>query len=371
MSTKDVLSSLLKQADIIIGGTRPWDVQVHNEDLYGRVMRQGTLGAGEAYMDGWWDCEALDVMFYKAICGQLGNRFSGKNLPAYFLKIYQTFFNLQNRKRAFDVGKKHYDFDNAMFERMLGPTMNYSCGYWRNADNLDDAQTAKMDLICRKLDLKPGQQVLDIGCGWGALARFMQQNYNVEVTGISVSSEQIEYAKNADKSGKINWIFNDYRELQGNFDRIVSVGMFEHVGYKNYKSFMREVRRLLKDDGIFLLHTIGSNAQRKGTDPWIDKYIFPNGMLPAEVNLTEAFNDLFIMEDWQNFGADYDKTLMAWSKAFDEGYKAGDFSCDERARRMFQYYLQSCAGSFRARDMQLWQIVLSPHGVPGGYQSVR
>lgn len=371
MKAKETIVSLLAQADIQINGNRAWDVQVHNEELYNRALKQGTIGIGEAYMDGWWDCQELDVMFYKAIKGQLTTRFSSSNLPGLLLKTYQTLFNLQNKRRSFEVAKKHYNFDNSMFESMLGSTMNYSCAYWRNANNLDEAQLAKMDLICRKLDLKPGQQVLDIGCGWGALARYMADKYQVEVTGISVSSEQIDFAKKHDPQKKIHWILDDYRSLQGKFDRIVSVGMFEHVGYKNYPGFMREVRRLIKDDGLFLLHTIGSNHQRKGTDPWINKYIFPNGMLPAEVNLTAAFTDFFVMEDWQNFGADYDRTLMAWSRAFNMGYEKGQFKCDERSRRMFQYYLQSCAGAFRARDMQLWQVVLSPHGVEGGYLGAR
>lgn len=371
MNLQDSLAATLEKADIRLNGDRPWDVRVHNPELYGRILKNGTLGIGEAYMEGWWDCDQLDLMFYKVINSHLSDHFSSSSLPAYALKLYQSFFNLQTKKRSFEVAKKHYNFDNAMFEYMLGPSMNYSCAYWRSANNLDDAQNAKMDLICRKLKLEPGMSVLDIGCGWGALARYMSENYNVKVCGISVSKEQIAYAKEHDPAGKIKWILDDYRVLNEKFDRIVSVGMFEHVGYKNYRSFMRKVRDLLKDEGLFLLHTIGANHQRKGTDPWIDKYIFPNGMLPSEVNLTKAFVDFFIMEDWQNFGADYDRTLMAWSKRFEEGCEQKKFSISPEGRRMFRYYLLSCAAAFRARDIQLWQIVLSPQGVPGGYFSER
>lgn len=371
MNSKEILTSLLEKADIRINGNRPWDVQVHNDELYARVFQSGTMGIGEAYMDGWWDCQELDVMFYKAIMGQLGNRFSRGGLPAHILSLYQTIFNLQKGRRAFEVGERHYNFDNDMFTWMLGPTMNYSCGYWRGASNLDDAQKAKMDLICRKLQLEPGMRVLDIGCGWGALAMYMSDIHGAKVIGISVSSEQIAYARQKDSANAVEWIMDDYHNLEGKFDRIVSVGMFEHVGYKNYGDFMRKVHALLKPDGLFLLHTIGSNHQRKGTDPWINKYIFPNGMLPSGENLTKAFADLFIMEDWHNFGADYDKTLMAWGERFEEGYNKKTFSCGERERRMFRYYLLSCAGAFRARDMQLWQVVLSPSGIPGGYNSVR
>lgn len=368
-NAKEAIAGLLAQADIQINGSRPWDVQVRNDELFSRVLQQGTLGAGEAYMDGWWDCERMDEMFYRAVRAHLERKFSDAGVAAYALRIYQSIFNLQNREKAFEVGRKHYDFGNDMFEWMLGPTMCYSCGYWREADNLDDAQTAKMDLICRKLLLEPGMAVLDIGCGWGSLCKHMVDKYGVKASGVSVSREQIDYAKK--NAPGINWIRDDYRSLDGKYDRIVSVGMFEHVGYKNYDEFMHTVRRLLNQDGLFLLHTIGANHQRKGTDPWIDKYIFPNGMIPSEENLTKSFIDFFIMEDWQNFGADYDKTLMAWSRRFEQGCDENKFAHTEKMRRMFRYYLLSCAGAFRARDLQLWQIVLSPRGVPGGYKSAR
>lgn len=371
MNARNILSSILEKADIRLNGDRPWDVRIHNDALYGRILKSGTLGLGEAYMEGWWDCDEMDVMFYKAIRAHLDDRFSSSPLPAQALKIWQSLFNLQSRKRSFEVAEKHYNFDNSMFEYMLGPSMNYSCAYWRNADNLDDAQMAKMDLICRKLKLEPGMTVLDIGCGWGALARYMKDKYDVRVSGISVSSEQIAYAREHDPENSIRWILDDYRALDEQYDRVVSVGMFEHVGYKNYNEFMRKVHQLLKKNGLFLLHTIGANHQRKGTDPWINKYIFPNGMLPSEENLTKSFADLFIMEDWQNFGADYDRTLMAWAQRLQEGHEQKKFSITEEARRMFRYYLLSCAGAFRARDIQLWQLVLSPEGVPGGYRSER
>lgn len=369
MNSKTLLASVLEKADIKLNGDRPWDVRVHNDALYGRVFRNGTLGIGEAYMEGWWDCDQLDVMFYKVISSHMSDRFSSTSLPAYILKIWQTLFNLQTKKRSFEVAEKHYNFDNTMFEHMLGPSMNYSCAYWRKADNLDEAQEAKMDLICRKLKLEPEMSVLDIGCGWGALARYMKDKYKARVSAISVSSEQIAYAREHDQDNGIKWILDDYRSLNDKYDRVVSVGMFEHVGYKNYPAFMQKVHQLINKDGLFLLHTIGANHQRKGTDPWINKYIFPNGMLPSEGNLTKSFVDLFIMEDWQNFGADYDHTLMAWASRFQEGYEQNKFTIPEEAYRMFRYYLLSCAAAFRARDIQLWQIVLSPEGTPGGYRS--
>ena len=366
MNARSIIQSLLDASDIRINGDRPWDIRVHNEDLYRRVLRQGTLGLGEAYMDGWWDCEAMDVMFCLALRARLDRGFLN-TLPALLNKASYMLFNLQSAGRSSMVAKRHYDFDNALFEYMLGPTMNYSCGYWHVAQNLDDAQRAKMELICAKLQLKPGMSVLDIGCGWGGLATYMAEHCQVSVTGITVSEEQLAYAKAHSDGLDIHWLLQDYRSLTGHFDRLVSVGMFEHVGRKNYATFIAKARELLKDDGLFLLHTIGSNQRKTGVDPWIAKYIFPNGMLPSIRCIADAVSAKFIMEDWHNFGADYDKTLMAWEKRFEEGCSNGAFRCEERVRRMFRYYLLSCAGAVRARDIQLWQIMLSPEGVPGGY----
>lgn len=370
MDAKTMVTSMLAVADIRIGGNRPWDIQVHNPDLYQRVLRQGTLGTGESYMEGWWDCDQLDVMFCRAIRAHLEAKIHN-NLPVFAIMAAQTLFNLQSVARATMVAEQHYNMDNAMFARMLGPTMNYSCGYWKDASTLDEAQNNKMELICRKLDLKEGMSVLDIGCGWGGLSLYMAEHYGAKVTAVTVSTEQFAYAREHDTEHKVNWLLEDYRSIKGRFDRIVSVGMFEHVGRKNYGVFMDTTHTLLEPSGLFLLHTIGSSTRKTGTDPWINKYIFPNGMLPSPVCIGKAIMGRYVMEDWHNFGADYDKTLMAWHQRFEEGYAEGAFQCSERVRRMYRYYLLSCAGAFRARDIQLWQIVLSPQGVEGGYCCAR
>lgn len=366
---KDVIISRLAQADIQVNGKRPWDVQIHNDDLYKTALHKGTVGVGEAYMQGWWDCEKLDEMFCRVLEAGADRAFSDSSLPGILLKVYQSARNLQNSKRVYDVANAHYNFGNDMFEAMLGPSMNYSCAYWKDADDLDSAQQAKMELICKKLKLEPGMSVVDIGSGWGALGQYMAKNYGARVTGVSVSSEQVEYARQ--KCPEAEWLLEDYRSLQGKFDRVVSIGMFEHVGYKNYKEFMRKARELLHENGLMLLHTIGANQQRKGTDPWIDKYIFPNGMVPSQANLAAAAAPYFIMEDWHNFGAHYDRTLMAWHSRFEAGCDQNRFPFTETTRRMFRYYLLSCAAAFRSRSIQLWQLVLSPRGVRGGYESIR
>jgi cyclopropane-fatty-acyl-phospholipid synthase len=250
--------------------------------------------------------------------------------------------------------------------------MNYSCAYWKDADNLDKAQENKLELICRKLYLKPGMRVLDIGCGWGAFGKYAAEKYNVEVTGITVSNKQLELGKNLVSGLPVELRLMDYRDINEKYDRIVSVGMIEHVGYKNYRIYFEIANRCLSDDGIFLLHTIGNIKSEKTIDPWTDRYIFPNGMLPSIAQLGGAMENLFIMEDWHSFGADYDKTLMAWYDNFSKNWDNIKDKYSERFFRMWKYFLISAAGSFRTRRTnQLWQIVLSKKGVKGGYQSVR
>lgn len=362
--------TMLDKADIRINGDRPWDIKVHNEKFYDRVMQQGSLGLGESYMDGWWDCPALDQCFTKIFEADLPGQVH-LTLPLLISMIKAKFMNLQSKSRAFQVGQEHYDLDNDLFQKMLDSRMIYSCGYWKDANSIDEAQRQKLELLCQKLNLKPGMKLLDIGCGWGGLALYAAQNYGVDVAGITISKEQAHFAQECCKGLPVRIVLKDYRDLDEKFDRIVSVGMFEHVGSKNYDEFMKVAHRCLKDDGIFLLHTIGGNVSTIACDPWITKYIFPNGQLPSVTQISKAAEGLFIMEDWHNFGADYDKTLMAWHSRFNESWDSLKTNYDDRFYRMWNYYLLSCAGLFRSRNAQLWQIVFSKRGVPGGYTSLR
>jgi cyclopropane-fatty-acyl-phospholipid synthase len=266
------------------------------------------------------------------------------------------------------IGKRHYDTGNRLFEIMLDARMNYSCGYWETAAALDEAQEAKLDLICKKLLLKPGMTVLDIGCGWGGFAQWAAEKYDVKVLGITVSQEQVKYARKFCQGLNVTIELQDYRDLKETFDRIVSIGMFEHVGAKNYLTFMRKVRHCLKPDGLFLLHTIGGNTSVSSTDPWISKYIFPNSMLPSAKQITSAAEGLLVLEDWHSFGQYYDQTLMAWHQNFIQRWDKVKDIYDDRFYRMWTYYLLACAGSFRSRRNQLWQMVFSKNGIRGGYQ---
>jgi cyclopropane-fatty-acyl-phospholipid synthase len=368
-SAKSFFSGLMERAGIEIGGSRPWDVQVHDERLYARVLAYGTLGLGEAYMDGWWDSEALDQLVYKLLEFDIYAHLK-PDLGLVTSYLRGTLLNLQ-RARVTEVGEKHYDIGNDLYEAMLDRRMIYSCGYWRDADDLDAAQEAKLDLICRKIGLEPGMSVLDVGSGWGGFLKFAAERYGVVATGVTISREQAAFAE-AQKDGlPIETRLMDYMTLEGQFDRVVSVGMFEHVGYKNYASYFRKMRSLLKPDGLFLLHTIGGNYSVAHGDPWTEKYIFPNGMLPSAKQMAKAAERVFVMEDWHNFGADYDRTLMAWYSNFEAAWPRLGRSYDERFRRMWRFYLLTSAASFRARSIQLWQVVYSPKGVSGGYQSLR
>ncbi|NLS55223.1 cyclopropane fatty acyl phospholipid synthase [Hafnia alvei] len=360
---------LLSQAGIKINGDRDYDIQVYNDDFFKRVIQEGSLGLGESYMDGWWDSDKLDEFMCRIIKSKADESIK-INMKDLFRIFAAKIFNMQSRKRAWIVGKEHYDLGNDLFNKMLDPYMQYSCGYWNNANNLKDAQSDKLKLICEKLKLKKGMTLLDIGCGWGGLAAYASQNYGVKVFGITISKEQRDLAIERCKCLDVSIELIDYRELDMEFDRIVSVGMFEHVGPKNYDEYFTMVNKNLKPNGIFLLHTIGSNETKINVDPWINKYIFPNGCLPSVKQIAEASEPFFVMEDLHNFGSDYDKTLMAWYENFEFIWPDIKDEYSDRFRRMFTYYLKSCAGAFRARNIQLWQVVFT-RGIDGGLRVPR
>lgn len=368
--SKEIVRDLLAQADIQVNGLRPWDIQVHDEAFYSRVMRDGSLGIGEAYIEGAWDCEALDECFYRMLRAKLDRKVE-LSWDVLWAAMKARLLNMQTKTRSLEVIDKHYQIGNDLYERMLDASLTYSCGYWKEAKNLGEAQQAKYDLICRKLYLQPGMRVLDIGCGWGGFAKFAAENYGAQVVGVTLSSHQADHARQVTKGLPVDIRLQDYREVNESFDRVIEIGMFEHVGAKNYREFMDVVDRCLKDEGLFVLHTIGSNVTWLGTDPWIDKYIFPNGHLPSPTQVGQAVEDLFVIEDWHNFGVYYDQTLLAWFENFNHHWHEISQEYGTTFYRMWKYYLLSCAGSFRARSIQLWQVVLSKGGVVGGYVSVR
>lgn len=352
---------MLAPTNIQIGGDRPWDIQVHDPRLFARVLAKGSLGLGEAYMDGWWDAECLDEFFVRLIRAGLDDRLAV--LQKIARRVFGHLMNLQSRRLAFRVGERHYDLGNDLFEHMLGQWMAYSCAYWQNAATLDDAQEAKLDLVCRKLELEPGMRLLDIGCGWGVMAKFAAERYGTSVVGITVSRQQAEYARRLCQELPVEIRVEDYRAHQiphKRYDRIVSIGMFEHVGFRNYRTYMRLVRDLMVSDGLFLLRTIGGNTSLTRTDPWIEKYIFPNSMMPSPRQITHAAERLFAIENWYDFSADYDRTLMAWQANFEHAWPELSVTYGERFHRMWRFYLMVSAASFRTYYNRLFQIVFSP-----------
>ncbi len=369
VTAQQEVSRILSLADIRTDGKRPWDLVVHDERFYKRVLSGGVLALGESYMDGWWDCSALDELSFRAMRANLTRKVPVTfSLAWHYVKA--AVFNRQTKRRSLQVGKEHYDRGNDLFTAMLDPFMQYSCGYWKDVDTLDLAQKAKMDLIARKLKLEKGMRVLDIGCGWGGLAKHLASEHGVSVVGVTISKEQAKLAKRMVAGLPVKIRVQDYRDLHETFDRIVSVGMFEHVGRKNYAAYFRTAARCLSDDGLFLLHTIGANKSSVATNPWTDKYIFPNGHLPSPTQIA-AFEKEFVLEDWHSFGQYYDRTLLAWEKSFVAAWDGLKKAYSERFYRMWRFYLLTSAGAFRARKIGLWQLVLSKNGVEGGYVGER
>jgi cyclopropane-fatty-acyl-phospholipid synthase len=360
------LQALIEPADVRLDGQRPWDIHLLDPSVPVRVLAQGTLGLGESYMDGHWTCERLDELFARLTRGGISERV--RSPTALWHHLRARVLNLQTEARAWQVGRMHYDLGNDFYAAMLDARMTYTCAFWAGgATTLDAAQDHKLDLVCRKLQLQPGQRVLDIGCGWGSFMRFAAERYGVHCVGVTVSAEQAALGRRRCTGLPVEFRLADYRTLDEPFDRIVSLGMFEHVGQKNHEAFMQVLRRCLHPWGLALLHTIGRNDQGHGTDPWIHRHIFPNGELPTIAQIGHACERRFVVEDLHNFGADYDRTLMAWHANFEAAWPRFVDRLGERFHRMWRYYLLSCAGAFRARDLQLWQWVLSPPGRPGVY----
>ncbi len=361
MKAKQIVADLLSGTGIRINGPKPWDIQVHDERLYRRLLSAAELGLGEAYMDGWWECKALDEFINRLLRARLDQKIKG-NWKTKLFVLQTKLFNRQTSSRASQVGEQHYDLGHDLYQAMLDSRLNYTCAYWRNAENLDAAQKAKLDLVCKKINLKPGMTVLELGCGWGAFAKYAAEKYGAQVVAVNISKEQVKMARELCQGLPVDIRLQDYREAKGQYDAVISIGILEHVGYKSYRTYMQVVDRCLKDDGIAFVHTIGGNVSTTHTNQWTDKYIFPNGMLPSVAQIAAAMEDLFVIEDWHNFGPDYDKTLQAWYHNFEQAWPELRAKYGNRFFRMWRYYLLSSAGGFRSRTHQLWQIVMTKPG---------
>lgn len=369
--SRATVEKVLGLADIRIDGDRPWDIQVHNASFYRRVLGNPVLALGESYMDGWWDAAELDEFFHKLLRSDV-RQMVQRDWRLSLDLLVQRFVNRQTRSGALRATARHYDRGNDLFKAMLDRRMVYSCAYWKNATTLDEAQEAKLDLVCRKMYLQPGMRVLDIGCGWGSLCRYAAERHGVTVAGINTSKEQTELGRSMCAGLPVEIDVRDYRDVEGTYDRIVSLGMFEHVGPKNYRTYMEVVHRHLKDDGLFLLHSLGGNKKVNVHDVWAEKYIFPRWSgTPIIEQIGKAAEPYFKLEDWHSIGAYYSPTLMAWFQNFHAHWPELEPRYGAPFYKMWKYFLLCGAGAFRARDSDVWQIVFSKGGVPGGYISLR
>ena len=362
MSLKNYMRKKVEDALAIAGarinGDRRWDLVIHEDRFYSKVLSMGALGLGESYMDGWWDCADLAQLFYKLLKAHLERQYSN-NWVVKLAHLKARIMNRQGKLQAARNVHRHYDLGIDLYRSMLGRSMLYSSGNWEHADNLEEAAEAKLDFVCRKVDLHSGQRVLDIGCGWGGFAKYAAQKYGVQVVGITLSSDQAKFARVSCSDLAVEIRLQDYRDLNEQFDRVVSLGMFEHVGYKNYRRYMEIVHRCLKPDGLFFLNTIGASVTERSINPWTDKYIFPGGMIPSIAQIGAAIDGLFLMEKLEDWSESYDKTLVTWFENFQANWKKLKGLYGQRFYRMWKYYLLSSAGAFRCREIQDWQIVLS------------
>ncbi|WP_236975639.1 cyclopropane fatty acyl phospholipid synthase [Membranihabitans maritimus] len=369
-SYKLKLNELIRGSGVEFEGDNPWDIKVLNPEFYRRTLIHGSMGLGESYMEGWWECRRLDQLFDRLLTADINEKVKN-NFSLAFQNLKARLLNLQTISRSSKSVAHHYDIGNDLYREMLGINMMYSCGYWDGAKNLDEAQNKKLEMICEKLKLSPGMKVLDIGCGWGGFVKYAAENYDVDVLGITLSKAQAELAKERCKDLQAEIRIQDYRNISEKFDRIVSIGMFEHVGFKNHKVYMEKVYEALKDNGITLIHTIGSHDTSFTADPWIHKYIFPNGLIPSAQQVARSMGQKFILQDWHNFGKYYDTTLMAWLKRFKKNWPRIKENYNETFYRMWIYYLSCCAGAFRANHNNLWQIVLTKKSFRKVYRSFR
>ena len=353
---------LFALAGVTIGGDQPGDIQVHNREFYPRILQQASMGLGESYMDGWWDTPALEVFIEKVLRADLKNKVKG-DWRLWLLPAQAVLFNLQSKARAYQVAEAHYDIGNELYAKMLDKRMVYTCGYWKNARTLEEAQVAKLDLVCRKVGLKPGMTVLDLGCGWGGMAAFAAERYGCKVRGVSVSKEQVKWAKENWKGLDVEFTLGDYRDVSGTYDAVVSIGMAEHIGYKNHRTMMKVIHRSLKPEGVALVHTIANNVSRIHGIPFIEKYVFPNACAPSIAQLGKAMEGLLVLEDLQNIGPDYYHTLIAWWKNFDAAWpELRGPRYDDRFYKMWKFYLLGAAGASKARDGQLYHLVMTRTG---------
>lgn len=355
-----IISNLLEKMDIQVGGNRAWDIQIHSPDFARRVMTMGGLGLGDSYIEGDWDANSVDSFINHILRARLD-----KEIKSFGMSIS----SLKSRFHSLAKGQKPWKFQdvlrnlpNEFFEAILGTNMSFTSGYWAaGAKTLEEAQQARRDMTCKKLNLKQGMRLLDAGSGWGGFSAFAAEHYGVECVCISSFKGQHEWASQHYAHLPIEFVQNESLMLDGMFDCIVSIDRFEHLPQKNYRVYLEMGDRILEEDGLLLLQSTGKNERRLNGKHWFDTHILQNNSLPTIAQIAGATNGLFVMEDMHNFGSDYDKTLMAWYQNFEAAWPAlqKQYKFDEKLYRTWKYYLLSSAGAYRANDLQQWQCIFS------------
>jgi cyclopropane-fatty-acyl-phospholipid synthase len=362
-SSERLVRRLLEKAGIDVDGGAPHDIIVHDRRVYARVLRDGSLGLGEAYVEGWWDSQAVDETLTRILRARLAD-WAGTSWLQTASVLSTKIVNLQSRRRAPQVAEQHYDIGNDLYRAMLDRRLVYTCAYWNGAQDLEEAQEAKLDLVCRKLGLDAGMRLLDLGCGFGGLARYAAEKYGARVTGLTLSKRQVDLGRELCAGLPVELRLQDYRDASGTYDRVVSVGILEHVGPRNYRTYMKVVDRCLAPGGISLFHTIVNPRSQTVGDPWITRYVFPNSSLASIAQLARAMEGLFLLDDLHAFGDDYDCTLMAWYRNLVRAWPQLKATYCERFYRIWTYYLLMSAAVFRTRQAQLVQAVISRADTP-------
>ncbi len=364
-----VISDLLADVGLSINGNQPWDIQIYDEKVYRMILYKGSLGFGVAYMEGLWEAEQLDETFHRLLSADLDRKLKGwARVRLLTEAVRHRIFNLQSQERAFTVAHKHYDIGNDVFEAMLDSTMSYSCAYWEHADNLEQAQQHKLDMICRKLALKPGEHLLEIGCGWGGFAQYAAETIGARVTGVTISQAQHDYAvermKRLGLDDRVEIVMMDYRDIKGQFDAVVSIEMFEAVGESYWGTYFTKLHDVLKKGGKAGLQIITIADEMfedyRSRADFIQKYVFPGGMLPSAQKLLEQTQaaGLKAVSSFR-FGGDYAETLKQWGQRFEDAWKEGRIKgFDAHFRKLWLFYLAYCEAGFRTQRTNVVHLEL-------------
>jgi len=350
-------------------GTGPEGTMIiNNPEFYDRVISQGSLGLGESYMEGWWDAKDNDIAscIGPMLCNELYNTI--RVSPSLLLSAVATRILANgSRSRSKANIQQHYDVGNDFYELFLDTNMAYTCGYQKDKnDTIEQMQDQKHERVARKLGLKPGEHIVDLGCGFGGMLRYGAKHFGISGVGVTLSEGQHEWGNNKIKEeglqDNIHIDLKDYRDMTGSFDHVVSIGLAEHTWQRGYETFIGKVSDLLKDGGVGLVHTIGSTAApHETTDAWINRYIFPDGRLPRLEELIEEMRRAGLtVGHVENLKLHYAETLRHWKEKFNRNrtaIKAIGPEYNEEFLRMWDYYLQVCEAAFRYGELQLYQIL--------------